>query len=96
MDAIYAERERKAKAIVDRYEDGRRYRQKDIAEELGIPLYRVSQVTRMYNHDHTKKKSNSNLNNLNEGQYINPLIYLDNLAFLDKYDISDYVPEEGR
>ena len=32
MDAIYVERERKARAIVDRYEDGRKYRQKDIAD----------------------------------------------------------------
>lgn len=96
MDTIYAERERKAKAIVDRYNDERRYRQKDIAAELGMPVYRVGQVTRMYNHEHTKKKSNRNPNNLNEGQYINPLIYLDKLAFLDKYEITDYVPVESR
>lgn len=32
MDVTYAERERKAKAIVDKYEDGRRYRQKDISD----------------------------------------------------------------
>lgn len=32
MDVIYAETERKAKAIVDSYKDGRRYCQKDIAD----------------------------------------------------------------
>ena len=32
MDEMCAERERKAKAIVGRYKDGRKYRQKGIAD----------------------------------------------------------------
>lgn len=86
MTDKYKERKRKAEVIINMY-GSKCYRQEDIAEELGISILAVRKVTKMYGYEHTKKKSNSNPNNLNKGQVIKPLIHLDELSCLDKYDI---------
>lgn len=81
-----SERVRKAEKITDLYES-KEWRQEDIAKELGIPISIVRKVTQICGYEHGKKKSNSNPNNLNEGQTIRPISFDDELSFLDRYEI---------
>jgi hypothetical protein len=83
-EAIAKERFRKAKIIIDCYGRDRTHTQEDVAKELNISVDIVRRVTKLYNYWHTKKLT---LENLNEGQTINPLIFAEQLAFLDKVDI---------
>lgn len=92
---------KKARQIVDMYSN-REFRQEDIAKALEIPIDVVRKVTKIYGFEHGKLKSNCDPNNLNSGQKINPVIFEDELAFLDPYDIQtsehkkDETPKEKK
>lgn len=74
-------RREKAMRIVGLYK--RNYTQQRIADELGIPQYRVGQILREHGFYHTKKVERGNLS---PGQKINPIQDYNKLAFLDNYE----------
>ena len=85
MNNIIMERERKAEKIISLYRQ-RNFRQKDVANELGIPVSIVRRTTKEYGYEHGKEKSANNPNNLNDGQTVSPIIDFSKMDYLDKYN----------
>lgn len=79
-----ADRERKANVIMEMYEN-RKYRQEDIAKELGMDIADVRKVTQAYGFSHGKKLQRDNPNNLNPGQLVPAIIDFGGMGFLDRY-----------
>lgn len=84
MRNIIDERRRKAKKIIELYNNSREYRQEDIARVLNIPLNYVQKVTEMFGYSHTKKITHENAN---KGQGVKMCVCYEDMGFLDNCDI---------
>lgn len=81
MDETLIARKTLAERIGEMYEN-REHTQKQIAQELGIPINIIRQVLKAFDYEHTKKKT---FDNLNPGQMQNAVIFWTKMDFLNPY-----------
>lgn len=62
--------------------------QEFIAEKFKMDISDVSAALIRLGYIHTRKK---NLDNLKPGELVNPIIMLDELEFLDKYPLNNFI-----
>ena len=82
---MYDERLLKLNRIDDFYSE--RNTQDFIAKKFKMNINDVRKATKICDYVHTRKKT---IENLKEGETINPIIRLDELEFLDKYDLKNF------
>ena len=82
--SIDDERLEKLKIITQLYKH-RSFTQEIIAKELGISIADVSKACKLADYHHTNHRDSNNDKYYNE--YRDPFIHVDDLRFLDKYDI---------
>lgn len=80
--SLNAERARKLKIIEDILET-HEYTHAEIARKFGMKDDEVGYISRQHNLTHTRKKTHENLR---ENERLNMVTFLDNCAFLDKYN----------
>lgn len=84
----YIDRKKKMDEIDNKYST-REYRQKDLAKEYGMSMHEVRIVTKALGYEHGKKKTPENLN---PGQLSNLVSDLEELSFLDNYELKEREP----
>ncbi|MBO5161723.1 MAG: hypothetical protein J6B69_05900 [Lachnospiraceae bacterium] len=85
MDQIANERFEKYNEIVKKYE--KRMTQQEVADMFGMNKRHVAMVTQLDDCHNTRKITRENVR---KGEAMHPIIFADQLHFLDKYPIENF------
>lgn len=87
MSQLLNERKLKIEAIIKQYEEGGS-NQDIVAKKFGMKTEEVRLITQGYGYKNTRKVT---YENAKPGEIIDPIMYLDEYNFLDKYPMENYL-----